>query len=57
METTMRQAAERNHSVQTELRVLLVHGILHLLGYDHIEDDEAEIMEAKEREILAVITH
>jgi len=56
MDTTIRQAAERNHSVETELRVLLVHGILHLLGYDHIEDDEAEIMEAKEREVLAVLT-
>lgn len=56
MDTTIRQATERNHSIETELRVLLVHGILHLLGYDHIEDDEAEIMEAKEREILAVIT-
>jgi len=55
METTIRQAQERNHSTETELRVLLVHGILHLLGYDHIEDDEAEIMEAKEREILAAI--
>ena len=56
MDTTVRQAAERNHSVETELRVLLVHGILHLLGYDHIEDDEAEIMEAKEREVLGLIT-
>ena len=56
MDTTIRQANERKHSTQTELRVLLVHGILHLLGYDHIEDDEAEIMEAKEREILSVIT-
>ena len=56
MDTTIRQATERQHSVETELRVLLVHGILHLLGYDHIEDDEAEIMEAKEREILALIT-
>ena len=56
MDTTIRQAEERTHSVETELRVLLVHGILHLIGYDHIEDDEAEIMEAKEREILAVIT-
>ena len=56
MDTTIRQAQERNHSTQTELRVLLVHGILHLLGYDHIEDDEAEVMEAKEREILSVIT-
>ena len=56
MDTTIRQAKERTHSVETELRVLLVHGILHLLGYDHIEDAEADIMEAKEREILAVIT-
>lgn len=57
MDTTVRQAAERNHSTGTELRILLVHGILHLLGYDHIEDDEAEVMEAKEREILSAITH
>ena len=55
IETTRRQANERDHCVETELRVLLVHGILHLLGYDHIEDDEAEIMEAKEREILSVL--
>jgi rRNA maturation RNase YbeY len=33
--TAERQAAERNHSVQTEMRILLVHGLLHLLGYDH----------------------
>ncbi len=57
MDTTIRQAQERRHSIETELRVLLVHGILHLLGYDHIEDDEAEVMEAKEREILATFQH
>ena len=32
---------------------MLVHGTLHLLGYDHINDDEAEVMEALETEILA----
>lgn len=52
LETTIRQAKERGHSTEKELTILLVHGILHLLGYDHIEDDEAEIMEAKERDIL-----
>lgn len=36
-----------------ELALLLVHGVLHLLGMDHEEDDEAEIMEARERELLA----
>jgi probable rRNA maturation factor len=33
---------------------LIVHGILHLLGYDHIQDDEAEIMEKLEKKILLV---
>jgi probable rRNA maturation factor len=53
IETTIRQASERNHSMETELTILLVHGILHLLGYDHIEESDAVIMEAKEREILS----
>lgn len=52
VETAARQAAERQHSLGTELRVLLVHGICHLLGYDHEEDDEAEEMEALERDLL-----
>ena len=52
VETAARQAAERGHTTAHELRVLLVHGICHLLGYDHERDDEAEVMEAKEREIL-----
>jgi probable rRNA maturation factor len=55
IETASRQAAERGHSLDTEVRILLVHGICHLLGYDHEADDEAEVMEAKEREILAIL--
>lgn len=53
LETAVRQATERSHPVAQEVRVLLVHGICHLLGYDHEQDDEAEEMEALEREILA----
>lgn len=47
------QSFEFNTSFEAEIRLLTVHGLLHLCGYDHIEDDEAEIMEAKERELLA----
>ncbi len=46
------QAEERGHSVKKEVAVLIIHGILHLLGYDHIEDKEAEQMEAREKIIL-----
>jgi probable rRNA maturation factor len=40
-----------------ELALLLVHGLLHLLGMDHEDPDEAEVMEAKERELLAKFHH
>ena len=32
---------------------LVVHGVLHLLGYDHEDEDEAELMESRERQILS----
>lgn len=47
------QAKERGHHIGAELALLLMHGILHLLGYDHEEDEEAEVMEAKEKELLS----
>ncbi|MCO4743178.1 MAG: rRNA maturation RNase YbeY [Proteobacteria bacterium] len=55
VETASRQADERGHSLARELQILLVHGIVHLLGYDHEDDDEAEEMEAIERAIHARI--
>lgn len=48
-ETAARQAAERGHPIEAELRVLLVHGLLHLLGYDH-ERGEAEAAEMRTAE-------
>ncbi len=41
LETALRQAEERSHSLETEIRVLLLHGLLHLAGYDHETDDGA----------------
>jgi probable rRNA maturation factor len=52
-ETLSREAAELAVPVQHHLQHLIVHGLLHLLGYDHETDDEAEAMEALEVRILA----
>lgn len=48
-----RQAEEYGQGFEQEMALLLTHGILHLLGYDHQDDTEAEIMEGREKEILA----
>ncbi|HJA29711.1 MAG TPA: rRNA maturation RNase YbeY [Candidatus Olsenella pullicola] len=50
-----RQAREYGTTVEDEFRLLLTHGLLHLLGYDHLVDDEAEQMEAREEELLALM--
>jgi len=52
-EVAIAQAKEYGHTVEEELNLLLVHGILHLLGYDHIEDADAEAMQARERVVLS----
>jgi probable rRNA maturation factor len=48
-------AAIAEVSFGDELALMVVHGILHLLGYDHHEDEEAERMEARERTLLAAM--
>ncbi len=48
-----RNAIEHEVALSDELALLVVHGVLHLLGWDHAEDDEAERMEARERVLLA----
>lgn len=52
-ETLRREAEQDGKDAAHHLTHLVVHGTLHLLGYDHIEDDEAEEMEGLERQILA----
>lgn len=46
------QAIELGHTVEEELNLLLVHGILHLLGYTHDADEDATAMQARERSLL-----
>lgn len=46
------QAEEFNHSVKREFAFLVVHSMLHLLGYDHMEEEERKIMEEKQETIL-----
>jgi probable rRNA maturation factor len=48
-----REAEEQGKSLEAHWAHLVIHGVLHLLGYDHIEDEEAERMEALEVDILA----
>jgi probable rRNA maturation factor len=52
-QTTRREADEEQKPFEHHLSHLAVHGFLHLIGYDHETDDEADTMEALEQEILA----
>jgi probable rRNA maturation factor len=49
-----RQAEELGSTAEDEMALMVVHGILHLLGYDHTEEAEAERMEQRERSLLAM---
>lgn len=52
MDQVKEQAREYGHSAEREFYYVLCHGMLHLLGYDHIEEEERKIMRKKEEEIL-----
>nr|XP_023923055.1 endoribonuclease YBEY, chloroplastic-like isoform X1 [Quercus suber]POE97293.1 sugar phosphatase yida [Quercus suber] len=52
VETAARQAEERGHTLLDEIRILMVHGLLHLLGFDHELSEEAEAEMEKEEELL-----
>ena len=53
MDKVKEQAREYGHSKRRELAFLVAHSMLHLMGYDHMEDGEREEMERKQEEILA----
>ncbi|QLF94258.1 rRNA maturation RNase YbeY [Pseudomonas sp. ABC1] len=52
-----REATEQGKVLAAHWAHLVIHGCLHLLGYDHIEEDEAEEMEQLERQLLAELGH
>lgn len=54
-ETALRQAEEYGHGLERELTYLAVHGMFHLLGYDHMTEAEKAVMRAKEEEALRAI--
>ena len=49
------QAEEYGHSVEREFSFLFAHSMLHLFGYDHMEEEERKIMEEKQRQVLQQI--
>lgn len=55
IDTARRQAADYDGTLQNEVYRLLIHGILHVLGHDHMEPEERATMEAEERRLADVI--
>ncbi|MGI5949510.1 rRNA maturation RNase YbeY [Peptoniphilus sp.] len=53
MKRVMKQAKEFGHSNERELSYLTCHSILHLLGYDHIDEDDKKIMREKEKNVMS----
>jgi probable rRNA maturation factor len=51
----LEQARSGGHSAQDELALLVVHGVLHLLGYDHTDPQEKERMWAVQKEVIAAL--
>lgn len=54
-EKALEQAKEYGHDFKREISYLTVHSSLHLLGYDHIDEDEKDLMRNKEKEIMKIL--
>jgi len=55
LQTARRQAGELGHDLSSEVRVLLIHGLCHLLGWDHEEPSDAKAMRAAETRVLSAL--
>ncbi|MEL6986005.1 MAG: rRNA maturation RNase YbeY, partial [Actinomycetota bacterium] len=56
-EVARRQAPEHCGSIEAELALLVIHGVLHILGHDHAEPEETAVMQARERHHLGLLGH
>lgn len=54
-EKVISQAKEYGHSIEREYAFLIAHSMLHLFGYDHMEEDERAVMEQKQKEIMELL--
>ena len=54
-ERVKEQAKEYGHSFERELAYMLVHGFYHVMGYDHIKEEDKVIMRPKEEEVLSIL--
>lgn len=54
--TAARQAEEYGHSLEREVAYLAIHGLLHILGYDHMNEEEKALMRREEEKALAAIS-
>ncbi|MCG9967050.1 rRNA maturation RNase YbeY [Pelotomaculum terephthalicicum JT] len=52
LQAAVRQAEEYGHGIRREVAYLAIHGVLHLLGYDHLKEEDRQAMRKKEEEIL-----
>jgi len=52
VDKVIEQAESYGHSVEREYAFLITHSMLHLFGYDHMEEEEAKVMEEKQKDIL-----
>lgn len=55
-EHVLSQANEYGHSIEREYTFLIVHSMLHLCGFDHIEEDDRIVMEEKQKEVMAILS-
>ena len=55
VEKVKEQAIEYGHSFERELSYMIVHGFYHLMGYDHIKEDDKKVMRPKEEKILETL--